>query len=63
MQAHAAVQGSIRVDGRVIRLVSGVVKARGNKKAMLRMVKDNGGNKAGWFLYFTGKPVGASIDG
>lgn len=39
-----------------------VIMHKGNKKNMLRMVKQNGGNKAGWFLYLeTQKQVGDNV--
>lgn len=39
-----------------------VIQAKGNKRNMLRTVKKNGGNKAGWFLYLeTQKRVGETV--
>lgn len=40
---------------------NGVILHKGNKRDILRIVKRNGGNKAGWVLYFTSKPLGTVI--
>jgi hypothetical protein len=40
-----------------------VIVAKGSKRAMERMVRENGGWRAGWVLGFGyEKPIGASID-
>ena len=52
--SYAAVQGEVKLDGRVYRFVAGgIVRAKGNKKKMSSLVKAMGGDKVGWLVYMS----------
>ena len=41
----------------------GAVAVRGNKRQMMARMRAAGGNRAGYFVYQTDKPVGATMKG
>jgi len=61
-ETYAAVHSpDVYKDGRCYRFRTGTIMHKSTAKRIRQLVKQNGGNEAGWFIVLTFKPIGTTI--